>query len=495
MKIRMSLTPFIAALLVGLALLAATLLPKPVGNSPSSAEIAAIPEQPQIVIAKLQSDPGTLFGPFSGQVKVDWTVIGVYSTTLATPTRQPTLTPAPADLGAIDFGLQLTQTGNQISGFVDLGETLVYTTEATIMATPVQPTPLPGTPTPVAAPLGIGPIVTGRLNGANLQLQSTKVRGILAGVPVQRQFRLTGVVTWVDGLASISGEYRETIWGYVPQPLTVLGHFTLRQPLYDMDTPTAVPTNTRTPVAGATNTPTKVTTNTPTAVATNTPTKVATSTPTAVATNTRTPVTGATSTPTAVATNTPTPTASAFDQWASTATASTEYTNTDWGSNQATGAPNVEACGDNALAWAPAPGGADAEWLRLGYATPVYAVGVRVHETYVTGSIVGIDLVEPNGTVHALSIPADTTPCVGYFEVFFARTSYLVSTVLIHTQINDWEEIDAVELRGMTTLAATSTPTRTPTTGPTATPTPSRTPTVTSPTGFKTFLPLSLRLH
>lgn len=306
MKKRLSLTPFIAVLLVGLALLAATLLPKPVGDGSGGAASAADPEQPQIEIKQLQSDPGTLFGPFSGQVKLDWTVLGVYSTTLATPTRQPTLTPAPADLGAIDLGLQLTQTGNQIFGFVDLGETLVYTQEATIMATPVQPTPLPGTPTPAAAPLGIGPIVSGSLNGANLQLQSTKVQGILAGVPVQRQFRLTGVVTWVDGLASISGEYRETIWGYVPQPLTVLGHFTLRQPLYDMDTPTAVPTSTRTPTAVSTSTPTTAATPTPTTAATSTPTTAATSTPTTAATST--PTTVATSTPTAVVGATSTPT-------------------------------------------------------------------------------------------------------------------------------------------------------------------------------------------
>ena len=305
MKTRLSVTPFIAALLVGVVLLAATQLPEPVHDRSGSSETTgAVPEQPQIEIRQLQSDPGTLFGPFSGQVKLDWTVIGVYSTTLATPTKQPTLTPAPADLGAIDLGLQLTQTGNQISGFVDLGETLVYTQEATIMATPVQPTPRPGTPTPVAAPLGIGPIVTGSLNGANLQLQSTKVRGVLAGVPVQRQFRLTGVVTWVDGLASISGEYRETIWGYVPQPLTVLGHFTLRQPLYDMNTPTAVPTNTRTPTAAPTNTPTTVATNTPTTVPTNTPTTVPTNTPTVGPTNT--PTAGPTSTATTIPTDTPT---------------------------------------------------------------------------------------------------------------------------------------------------------------------------------------------
>jgi hypothetical protein len=117
-----------------------------------------------------------------------------------------------------------------------------------------------------------------------------------------------------------------------------------------------------------------------------------------------------------------------------------------------------------------------------------------VRETWVPGSVKGIDLVEPNGTVHALSIPADTTPCLGFFVVTFPQTTYVVVEVIVHTQIEDWEEIDAVELVGVPVPSATATPTRTPTTGgPTSTPTtgattatPTRTPTTGGPTATPT---------
>ncbi|MCO6453542.1 MAG: hypothetical protein J5I90_22360 [Caldilineales bacterium] len=139
----------------------------------------------------------------------------------------------------------------------------------------------------------------------------------------------------------------------------------------------------------------------------------------------------------------------ALAQWASTATASSEY-NASYGAMQATGAPNLTQCGDQSGAWAPLTGGSNPEWLRLGYATPVYATGVRIHETNIGGFVTGLDLVEPNGTVHALSIAIDTTPCPGYFELSFAQTPYLVAAIIIHTQIAGWEEIDAVELLGWT---------------------------------------------
>ncbi len=67
----------------------------------------------------------------------------------------------------------------------------------------------------------------------------------------------------------------------------------------------------------------------------------------------------------------------------------------------------------------PKTSGAGPEWLKATYDQTVYATGLRVHETYNPGFITGIDLVEPNGTVHALSIPADTTACGGYYELTF----------------------------------------------------------------------------
>ena len=56
---------------------------------------------------------------------------------------------------------------------------------------------------------------------------------------------------------------------------------------------------------------------------------------------------------------------------------------------------------------------------------------------------------EPNGTVHALTVPADTTTCGGYYELTFAETAYLVNAIVVHTAKAGYEEIDAVELTGI----------------------------------------------
>ncbi|MCP4164656.1 MAG: LamG domain-containing protein [Chloroflexi bacterium] len=140
--------------------------------------------------------------------------------------------------------------------------------------------------------------------------------------------------------------------------------------------------------------------------------------------------------------------ADALAQWADSAYASSEYGNPGNGAVQATGAPDITQCGDQSSAWAPLSNGSDPEWLRLRYSTPVYATGVRIHETNLGGFVSRLDLVEPDGTVHPLSTDFDETPCPGYFELSFSQTPYLVSEVIVHTQISGWEEIDAVQLLG-----------------------------------------------
>ena len=139
------------------------------------------------------------------------------------------------------------------------------------------------------------------------------------------------------------------------------------------------------------------------------------------------------------------------NQWATTAVASSEYGSTDYGAIQATGAPNTASCVDSTTAWAPLSSGSEPEWLRLRYSTPVNANGVRIHETNIAGFVTAIELVEPGGTKHAITIPADNTSCPGYFEVNFSPTPYLVAEVIVHTQATGWEEIDAVELLSVST--------------------------------------------
>ena len=150
-----------------------------------------------------QSELISLESTYAGSAKLNWASPGVYSDTLTAPTG--TL----PDLGSIDLGFLLHCSQNSLSGYVDLGTTLVFTTEHVITTTQA-----------ITTPLAVGPAVHGTCNSADLQFESERFSMVTeAGQRVMRQFRLTGVQTGTV----IAGEYRETLWGYGPQPLTVVG--------------------------------------------------------------------------------------------------------------------------------------------------------------------------------------------------------------------------------------------------------------------------------
>ncbi len=241
-------------------------------------------------------------------MKLDWGLAGTLDDPLATPTATPQGGPPPSDasmrpdLGSIDLGLLLRQTGSSVTGYVDLDHTLVFTRELTIQATPVGPTPFPGTPAPGATPLAVGPQVDGTFDGTTLELRSGVLTTDMINPndekPVTRQFSLKGKVERPGNLITFTGEYRETVTGYMPQPVTIIGSFMLFQVVF---APDATPTPTATLPAGA-----STFTPTPTATATtpaggSSPTPTATATPTSTAT-----LPGpATATPTATATPSP----------------------------------------------------------------------------------------------------------------------------------------------------------------------------------------------
>ncbi len=105
----------------------------------------------------------------------------------------------------------MSHDGSTISGYVDLEFTLVFTTEHVVDDT------------------AYGPSVTGSFDGTNLTLTSERVSLSSAGRSLMRQVRLTGQMVSEEENV-LSGEYRETIWGYGPQPLTIVGTFTLDGP-------------------------------------------------------------------------------------------------------------------------------------------------------------------------------------------------------------------------------------------------------------------------
>lgn len=164
---------------------------------------------------------GALDGNYRGNVALAWTVVGVLSDPLPTPTPAPPGSPAAPDLGAIDLALQLRQNGNTVTGYVDLATTLVFSVEHTLPGPPIVKT---------------GPNVQGTFDGTTLTLTSEQVSMNLHGRALQRQFSLQGSAVGGDP-AQISGQYRETLWGYAPQPVTVLGRFTLQRLVFDETAP------------------------------------------------------------------------------------------------------------------------------------------------------------------------------------------------------------------------------------------------------------------
>jgi len=157
-------------------------------------------------VRPVQSAANALNGTYAGVVHLDWSLPGTYTDALATPRPGPT--PAP-DLGVIDLGLRLSQSGDDVTGHVDLGFTQVFTKEQEVDG------------------LAVGPAVTGTVSGTGVSLTSSTSNRTTAGMSLRGRFALTGQFD-PDQEDVLSGEYRDTIWGYGPQPFTVIGRFSLQ---------------------------------------------------------------------------------------------------------------------------------------------------------------------------------------------------------------------------------------------------------------------------
>jgi hypothetical protein len=199
---------FLSTLVIGLVVAGVILAAMAVWSSGASRGIG------QARAERVQAAPVeavVLDSVYAGYVKLDWALPGVYSDALSAP---PPPTP---DLGSIDLGLLLHGSGDSVTGYVDLTNTLVFSVEHTITAT------LPGTTTQLA----VGPYMSGTLDGANLHLESERLVQVTgAKQRLMRQFRLIGAPVAGD-MNTLAGQYRETLWGYGPQPLTIVGTFTL----------------------------------------------------------------------------------------------------------------------------------------------------------------------------------------------------------------------------------------------------------------------------
>ncbi|MFM5944585.1 MAG: hypothetical protein ACKO9G_14650, partial [Dolichospermum sp.] len=129
------------------------------------------------------------------------------------------------------------------------------------------------------------------------------------------------------------------------------------------------------------------------------------------------------------------------EQYASTVISfSSEWSEGSWGAVQILGQPNTLSYG---ASWAPEPANADGdlqadEFITVGFATPVYASGIEVRETYGNGFVRSIDLLSNQGTYYSVWSGIDTSmPGLPVdFRINFDQTSYLVVGARINVDID-----------------------------------------------------------
>ena len=141
-------------------------------------------------------------------------------------------------------------------------------------------------------------------------------------------------------------------------------------------------------------------------------------------------------------------------QWAVSGTASSEYGDDAWSAMQATGAPDTDECGDTTTAWASA-GYDTVEWIELDYDTPVIPTEVNIYQTYNPNQVIQVALRDLEGNYQTIYLgkPQDESDnCPFVLHIPVEGIDWQVDGVKItidQTALQDWCEIDAVELVGV----------------------------------------------
>lgn len=178
-------------------------------------------EAPTLLKSKVESIQTTsdpVDGLYDGTVDLKYVVSGVFSDTLTPPTPEPGNANALPNLGEIILGLHLEQSGSSVSGYVLLDDILVFPGLHTVDLNQVMTQTL------------VGPRVDGTFDGSKLLLASETFTGTVSNQTVRRQFQIDASAAQ-EGIV-LSGEYRETIWGFGVRPITAVGPVSLKRPNY-----------------------------------------------------------------------------------------------------------------------------------------------------------------------------------------------------------------------------------------------------------------------
>ena len=143
-------------------------------------------------------------------------------------------------------------------------------------------------------------------------------------------------------------------------------------------------------------------------------------------------------------------------QWASSATASSEYGSSDWAAYQAVGLPDTSVCADEVTAWASANSNG-VDWLELSFDVPVNPTKINILQTYSPSQITEVILYDLQGKEHNVykAQPTNESECPYTLSINIKEAEYQTQQIRITVDQSvlgtSWNEIDAVELIGMTT--------------------------------------------
>ncbi len=146
-------------------------------------------------------------------------------------------------------------------------------------------------------------------------------------------------------------------------------------------------------------------------------------------------------------------------QWASSAEASSEFGSADWSAEQATGPANTDACGDYGTAWASSSA-TGVEWLKVYFDTPVIATEINIYQSYNPTQVAEVYVIDPKGEEFLILVrdPQYLDVCPDLMTITVEGVDFpIVGLRLVVDQSVlgvGWNEIDAVELVGITVGAS-----------------------------------------
>ena len=150
-----------------------------------------------------------------------------------------------------------------------------------------------------------------------------------------------------------------------------------------------------------------------------------------------------------------------IQQWGVGASASSRFGDEDWSPIQAAGAPDTTECTDAPSAWASQMGSGE-EWLEVYYETAVEPSDVNIYQTYGATQITKVELLDTQGNYHEIySGEPSETECPFVMQIGITDWDYEAVAVNIsfdESFLNYWNEIDAVELVGLSTGKVVATP-------------------------------------